>query len=233
MTGAPSDPADTTMMGVVHDALRRDLIRVHAALSTAPPPDSDRARAIAAHVEWMMTFLHHHHQGEDTGLWPLVRSRAPAAAIRLDEMQAQHAEILPAIDALTAAAQSYGQDTGVTARNALLGALSDLSVVLLPHLRQEEEEAMPLVSAAITNADWHQWDQKTNVKTKSLSQLGEEGHWLMDGLDRRRYDQLVHLVPAPVRAILLRGFARRYRTSARNRWGVGVNIGPLHRPVVT
>jgi hemerythrin-like domain-containing protein len=233
MTGAPGDPADTTMMGVVHDALRRDLIRVDAALSHVPPPDRDRGHAIAAHVEWMMSFLHHHHQGEDTGLWPLVRSRAPATAGRLDAMQAQHTVILPAIDGLSAAARSYAQDTSDTARAALLGALSDLSAVLLPHLRQEEDEAMPLVSATITNAEWHEWDQKLNVKTKSLSQLGEEGHWLMDGLDRRRYDHLVHLVPPAVRAILLKGFARRYRTAARRRWGVGVDIGPLHRPVVT
>jgi hemerythrin-like domain-containing protein len=233
MGGAPGDPADTTMMGVVHDALRRDLIRVDVALSQDPPPDSEHGRAIAAHVEWMMDFLHQHHQGEDTGLWPLVRSRAPAAALRLDEMQAQHTVILPAIDALTAAARSYAQDTNSAGRAALLSALSRLSAVLLPHLRQEEDEVMPLVSASITNADWHEWDQKLNVKTKSLRQLGEEGHWLMDGLDRRRYDHLVHLVSPAVRAILLKGFARRYRVAARKRWGLGVDVGPLHRPVLT
>ena len=59
-------PADTRMMGIVHDALRRDLARVRAALACPVPPA--RRRALAAHVGWMMDFLHEHHEGEDAGL---------------------------------------------------------------------------------------------------------------------------------------------------------------------
>jgi hypothetical protein len=55
----------------------------------------------------------------------------------------------------------------------------------------------------------------------------------MDGLDRNRYDHLVHLVPPPVRFILLKGFARRYRDAASRRWGPGVDVGPQHQPVIT
>jgi hypothetical protein len=57
----------TTIMGVVHDALRRDLVRLQSALGSAPPPDGDRRMAIPAHARWMMDFLHYHHQVEDTG----------------------------------------------------------------------------------------------------------------------------------------------------------------------
>jgi hypothetical protein len=32
----PNGPADTSMMGIVHSALRRDLLRSRDALSTAP-----------------------------------------------------------------------------------------------------------------------------------------------------------------------------------------------------
>jgi len=67
----------TTIMGIVHDALRRDFARLQSALGSAQPPDSDRRVAIADHARWMMDFLHHHHQAEDTGLWPLIRQRAP------------------------------------------------------------------------------------------------------------------------------------------------------------
>src|ERR1043165_6390405 len=65
-TGPPACTA-TTIMGVVHDAPRRDLVRLQSALGSAPPPDGDRRVAIADHARWMMDFLHYHHQVEDTG----------------------------------------------------------------------------------------------------------------------------------------------------------------------
>ena len=84
-------PADTTMMGIVHDALRRDLGRATAAMSSEPsPPDRQRV-AIAVHVRWLMDFLHSHHVGEDQGLWPLVRAHNPQAGDMLDQMDADHA----------------------------------------------------------------------------------------------------------------------------------------------
>ena len=56
MSKRTSQPAytATTIMGVVHDALRRDLARLQSALGSAPPPDGDRRVAIADHARWMM-----------------------------------------------------------------------------------------------------------------------------------------------------------------------------------
>ena len=76
-------PADTRMMGIVHDALRRDLARARAAL--AGPVAPEQRRALAAHVGWMMDFLHEHHRGEDAGLYPIscfavFVDQVPAAA---------------------------------------------------------------------------------------------------------------------------------------------------------
>lgn len=228
MTATTNDrPADTTMMGVVHDALRRDLRRLDLALAdseTELPPE--RREALGAHVEWMMDFLHHHHHGEDVGLWPQLRSRAADAGAVLDGMEAEHGRIAPAMTAVTRAARQF-RAGGTDGREDLLGALHDLSDVLLPHLRHEEDAAMPLVSATMTEAEWRAWDQKYNVKGKSLGQLAREGHWLMDNLDARRYEILVHLVPPPARLLIVKGFARRYRTACLLRWGPGVAVGPL------
>jgi hypothetical protein len=72
-------PADTSLMRIVHDALRRDLDRARAAISGPPfPADAQRA-AIAEHLGWMTGFLYRHHESEDEGLYPLVRRRDPAA----------------------------------------------------------------------------------------------------------------------------------------------------------
>lgn len=226
MPAAPVQPADTTMMGVVHDALRRDLRRLHIVLSATPPAD-DQRRAIAKHSLWMMDFLHHHHRTEDDGLWPLVRARRPELAGLFDRMQADHACVLPAVDDVSGAAARYRDDGSQKIRATLLDAVTALENVLLPHLDAEEQEAMPAVSASISDAEWNAWDKSNNVRGKSLAQLAREGHWLMDGLDPVRYQVLVHLVPAPVRFVIIRGFAGRYRTACARRWGAEVTVGPL------
>jgi hypothetical protein len=94
------EPADTRSMGIVHSALRRDLERTRMVLSIEPYPDPERRRALAAHVVWMMHFLHIHHTGEDVGLWPMIRAKNPSVGTLLDQMDADHRRIAPAITAL-------------------------------------------------------------------------------------------------------------------------------------
>jgi len=66
---------DTRMMGIVHAAFRRDLVRVRLVLTTAPVPQGERRHAVADQVVWLTDRLYEHHHTEDTGLWPLVRRR--------------------------------------------------------------------------------------------------------------------------------------------------------------
>lgn len=225
MKADPQRPADTTMMGVVHDAYRRDFARTRQALTTPPYPEGPRRKAIAAHLTWLMDMLHHHHTGEDDGLWPLVRRKNPDAAALLDAMDADHARLAPAMETLTGAALRYAEDDTAAARTELLAAVDAVCEVLLPHLRSEEDEAMPVVSASITAGEWDAWDQQYNIKPKPLTQLGVEAHWILDGLDPVRYQLAIHLLPAVPRFIVLRGFARRYRRRATAVWGAG-RYGP-------
>jgi hypothetical protein len=207
------------MMGIVHDALRRDLDRALEVLSAAPSPDGARRAALGAHVGWMVGFLHTHHHGEDAGLWPVVRAREPRAGALLDAMEADHVRVAPLLEACDTAAHDYAAGASDEERVALLGALERLGEVLLPHLRREEDEVMPLVSVAMTAAEWHAVDQQYFIGPKSLTQLGFEGHWLLDGLDPERSQVVVHQVPPIPRFILLHGFARRYRRWATACWG--------------
>ncbi|WP_207755370.1 hemerythrin domain-containing protein [Nonomuraea cypriaca] len=216
--GSIAAQADTRMMGIVHGALRRDLDRTRAVLAGTPYPQGRQRRALGGHVVWMMEFLHAHHSGEDEGLWPLVRARNPAAGPLLDSLDADHRRIAPASETLTAAARHYAATTTDQTRLDLLAALEALADVLVPHLEREVEEAMPVVSVSITDAEWRAWDQAYNVKPKSLSRLGMEGHWLLDGIDPESYQLVVHQVPPLPRFILLRGFARTYRRRAAARW---------------
>ena len=64
-------------------------------MSDEDPPDDGQRDALAEHLTWMMDFLHAHHEGEDAGLWPLVRSLNPSAGDLLDQMEHDHAQIAP------------------------------------------------------------------------------------------------------------------------------------------
>jgi hypothetical protein len=84
MTVDDHAPADTSMMRIVHAALRRDLERARNAVTGQPVPDGRQRAAIARHLTWMMRFLDAHHRSEDDGLYPVVRARRPDAAALLD-----------------------------------------------------------------------------------------------------------------------------------------------------
>ena len=75
-----SGPADTSMMRIVHSALRRDIARAQAVLSDLPYPDEPQRVALSSHLRWMIGWLHHHHETEDAYLYPMVREARPDVA---------------------------------------------------------------------------------------------------------------------------------------------------------
>jgi hypothetical protein len=129
------------------------------------------------------------------------------------------------MNVVAAAASRWRQTGSDEDRAALLAALDTLADALLPHLDREEAEAMPLVSATLTHRQWHDWDQTYNIAPKSLPVLAEEGNWLLDGLDERRRQIVLHEVPLIPRLIVLHVFGPRYRRHATARWG-----SPAHTP---
>ena len=220
MTTTTAGPADTTMMRIVHDAYRRDLARAADALGDGQTPPL-RRRSIGRHLTWMMRSLHAHHTGEDQGLYPLVRQRAendPDAVSVLDRMSREHEAVADAMRAVEAAGQALATEGTEAAAQAALAALDDLRARLLPHLREEEDEAMPIVRRLITAAEWGAIDQEHHVDPKSMAELGFEGHWLIDGASASDRRTVLEQVPPIPRFILLRGFARRYRRHADACW---------------
>lgn len=201
--------ADTNMMRIVHNALRRDLERARTALASGP--DDRRQEAIAAHLRWMMAFLEAHHRSEDAGLYPFVRERDPAAGPLLDDMGREHEDVAVAVAVLEAATHDGDAD-------AMVEAIDGLSAVLLPHLRREEDEAMPVVARAITDEEWQAIEQEHNLDGKSIAQLGREGHWLIDDATPEDRARVLSLVPPVPRFVLVHAFGRSYRRHRRACW---------------
>ncbi|MGU3585824.1 hemerythrin domain-containing protein [Rhodococcus sp. C26F] len=224
MTTPTLPGADTRIMRIVHSALRRDLTRATATLTTEPGSDRTRRVALADHLVWMMHFLHLHHSGEDGALWPLVRVENPAAGALLDEMDADHVRIAPEVERVTAAATDYRTRPG--ARDDLLRSIAALEEVLLPHLRREESEMMPVVARTLTARQWDEVEQRVFIASKTKKELGIEAHWLIDGVDREDYDVVVGKVDPAARFVLLHAFRWSYLRACAARWGADLDVGP-------
>lgn len=210
-------PCDTRMMGIVHSALRRDLVRVRILLDTEPDLAGPRRVALGEHVLWLMHLLHVHHEGEDVGLYPMVLRNDPGARGLVEDMDADHHRITPAIEALEDAARDY-RDAGAGSRARVVRALTELEAVLLPHLAREEQEAMPVVSACVTEREWRTWNEEINLKSKSTTYLAEEGHWVLDNLDAESRALVVGQVPPVPRFVLIRLLGGRYARKRALLW---------------
>jgi hemerythrin-like domain-containing protein len=215
-----SGPADTSTMRIVHTALRRDLAHAQTALTEPPYPDRAQRAALSAHLRWLLDFLHKHHEAEDDYLYPMVRAANPGAAPLLNEMAADHNAIQTAMAAAERAVERYVRSAD--AREELAAELGTLTSVLLPHLRREEDDMMPIVSASITEQQWRDWEQTAAKPPRR--ELPFTANWLMDSLDAG--DQA--LVAAVVRRgagpvgywIVTNILVRGYRKAMFRSWGL-------------
>lgn len=211
----PHGPADTSEMGVIHSALRRDLERARLVLADQPSPE--RARVVGEHLVWLMRLLHHHHHtNEDEHYWPATLERNPAAAPLLEAMEADHAGLVGPLADLEQEAAALVEGTGHVFR--VLDAIAALSGPLNEHLRREELEMMPVVAQSWTHAE-HAEFIKVFVAGRPLGELIHEGMWLVDNADDHVRQAIFGKVPVPVSFVLRRVFGRRYDQHKQQLWG--------------
>lgn len=177
---------------------------------TSPAPERSWA-----HLVWMLEYLHEHHTNEETGLFPVVRSRDPQAATLLDEMDDDHATVAGAAPALIDAAKAYAvEESALGQVRETLDALCD---ALLAHLRREEEELMPIVERTVTKAEWDAWEAGI-VAALSKRQLAALGLWTLDGQQPEDVAYMAALVPPVPRWIILNVLVRGCRRRAFACW---------------
>ena len=145
MTTTPQDPGWTIQLAV-HRAVRRDATRLAGAFSqgrVAFPA------AISAYWAETATQLHHHHELEDTVLWPLMGERLGARVGSPLACNAQeHVVMAAAMDDFDAAVGAISTDTA-----AAREALRRLAEAVETHLAHEEAEVLPLIPEAFTADD--------------------------------------------------------------------------------
>ena len=181
-------PVDMFMMYVMHHGFRRDLTAFAAAASATPAQARSTWQALAARWDLFAEVLHHHHSGEDAGLWPALMERADADGQRvLVAMEAEHAEIDPILQACASGFERMAHHEDEDARAALTVRLCAARERLGRHLEHEETEAIAIIQHVFTQEEWHQI---------------EEAHFRKDLAPRQHFAVVpwcAHGVPGPLR----------------------------------
>jgi iron-sulfur cluster repair protein YtfE (RIC family) len=166
---------DMTMMYVFHDALRRDLRQI------------SRMEARSDGWDLFETLLQAHHTAEDDALWPVVRDAIGGRAddlVLLDEMAAEHAALGPLLEAIATAAA--GGDSAPE-------AWAELATKLQEHLTHEEEDALPLIDATLSEEQWMSFGQTATERV--APNMPQFLPWLLDGADDDTAAQVLSRLP--------------------------------------
>jgi hemerythrin-like domain-containing protein len=173
--------ADSRDMFVVHDMFRRQFKAIPGLVSGVPNGDAAQVAIVADHVEWMVTFLHAHHEGEDQNVWPRLLERLPGQTDPLIyTMEAQHQGLATALDDLAVKAAHWRTTSSGQERDALANGSTDLLLRIAEHLDMEEREVLPLIDKYLTEKEWKQVGG-SGLKKMSFGQLKVAFGMILDG----------------------------------------------------
>lgn len=230
-------------MAVVHRTFRHGFPTVAGLVRRTPPGATERAETIAAHIDFLLNGLHHHHSGEEENIWPLLLERAAPEAGLINRMEAQHAVVAQWWDRVRVLLKGWRAQP--VDGDALAAALDGFTDALVEHLDDEEAHVVPLIRTHITAEEWEEFGQKTFEKFTNDEKLiatgvlediatPEEAEWFTGGLPlpiklmwrlagRRKYARYIARVrgtsrPGPVLGRLFR-YANRLAVGLYRRSG--------------
>jgi hemerythrin-like domain-containing protein len=213
-------------MYMAHTMFRREFGLLPALIGGVSAADVARARTIAQHFDLIHVALHHHHQAEDTYLWPRVVHRAGQdAAPVVAAMEAQHEGLDKVLTDITDGLRGWRETADVTQGAALAETAGRLAQLLTEHLTAEEEQALPLIARYVTAGEWAEmvvasaadiapeqmpllfglmtYEGDPEVVAASIEQMPAEIRPVMAGLAAAafaRHAELVHGTPAPAKS---------------------------------
>ncbi len=213
---APEGAVDVKMMYVMHHAFRRDLVMFAAAAAATPAGDADTWAALAERWQVFSTILHHHHSGEDAGLWPrLMQEASPEEQETLEAMEAEHAQIDPILAACATGFERITSGTDPAAAESLAERLAAARDTLLAHMGHEETEAMALVQKHLTQADWDHVVEENFDKNVPVKELLAAVPWIAHELPADARDALLVEAGLPMKLLWFATRRRFARLEAR------------------
>jgi hemerythrin-like domain-containing protein len=204
-----------TMNRVIHAAVRRDLARFESALSSASDGDLARAKQLQVAYANLHLLLKHHHEGEDTYVFPFL-DRVEGASELVGVMESEHQAMAEALDEAGAAVDTYASTATVRDAHAARDAVVHAQQVVERHLGHEEDELEPLLLPHLETPEWKAVEKR--LRPASLAESGRFMAWIQDEMpdDARAY--LRSTIPAPVTFLLSRVAGRAYHRDVAPTW---------------
>lgn len=205
---------DTREMILIHTFVRRELRLAAGVVRRVAPGDRRRTVQVAAHVQFLADFLHHHHTIEDELLWPVLLDRVPdelAPVVHL--MESQHHGLDGLLRKLGRALQRWCDGASPDDRDRLATLLDDVYVHAVEHLDAEEQRLLPIAARALTQQEWDRLGEEGRRRSPRTHGPLILGMFEYEG-DPAVFTGMVAGIPAPVRAVLLWRGRRAFRRHA-------------------
>jgi hemerythrin-like domain-containing protein len=213
-----SEPIDVREMAILHQAFRRVYDESARLVRANPAPSAGRVTFLADHIDFSLTMLHIHHEGEDELLYPKLIERVPDQAPVTEQVEHEHELIKTALDAVAAACTAWrGQPSGETGE-ALAASLDELNVVAQRHLDDEEQKVVPLAAVTVTQEEWDALNKHAAAEIPWAKRPIAFGMMLEPLSDADRA-HMMRGVPAPLRMLtpfLLERPWKKYAATLRN-----------------
>ncbi len=154
----PAGPGDGDRLVLIHNHLRQELQQLSGLIDQVEHGQLDVASARSAinlmtmrqnnwtlgtYCESYCRVVTTHHTIEDTAMFPAVRSHDPALVPVVDRLEREHHEIAAVLEQVDRSLVALVQGGGV---DDVRGSVDALAGALLPHLRYEEEQLVPVLN---------------------------------------------------------------------------------------
>lgn len=203
------------MNRVIHAAVRRDLARFESALAAAPDGDRARARQLQVAYAQLHEQLKHHHEGEDTHVFPFL-ARVDGATELVEVMETEHQAMADALAGARTAMDTYGSTGSAGDAHAAKDAIVGANEVVERHLRHEENDLEPLLLPHLETPEWKAVEKR--LRPPSLAESGRFMAWVQDGMADEERTYLRATIPAPVTFLLSRLAGRSYYRDVAPAW---------------
>jgi hypothetical protein len=227
---APPGPVDLAGMFLMHHAFRRDLARFEACARRLPASDHEAYAALTPRWQLFVTALHHHHGGEDAGLWPLLRRRVHPTQLRtIDAMAVEHETLESLLHQCSGWVRRLAGGGADRDRESLQARLTSLRILLAHHLDHEESEAFVLVQRYLTQEEWNTVEERYFHRTLTRADVVALVPWAMHGLPDELARRVLASSPASFR-LAWRLTRRRFERAEEAAFGDAATVVPLTYP---
>ena len=203
------------MNRVIHAAVRRDLGRVESALATAPHGDRARAKQLQVAYAHLHDQLKHHHEGEDTHVFPFL-ARVEGATELVGVMETEHQAMADALAGARTAMDTYASTGSAGDARDARDAIVRANDVVERHLHHEENELEPLMLPHLETREWKAVEKQ--LRPASLTDSGRFMAWVQDGMPDAERAYLRSAIPVPVTFLLSRLAGRSYYRDVASTW---------------